>query len=466
MNIEGRPHSHRSFSVTAGGLPSLARDDRYHPESAGADQRSPFERDRDRILYCSAFRRLAGVTQVVGVSEGHRFHNRMTHTLKVAQIGRRLAQHLCTEQPELAKELGVEPEVVEAACLAHDLGHPPFGHIGERTLCRKVDDALEGSGSDGFEGNAQSFRILNSLAQRHSRYDGLNLTRATLSAVLKYPWLRSTEEGSRQSRKWGAYSSEEKELTFAMETRIGERSAEAEIMNWADDVAYSVYDLEDFYRGGIIPLGTLVRSDLQLDQFLRETTDEWWQGDGNPSEVQIEQMRNRMSTLLTDEIPRTMLEPYRGSREQRAEVRNWSSRMLGRYIRNAVELRKPDDDDSKIVKINPKAYQEVNFLKALTRHYVISNPALAAQQYGHCTMIEDLFDDLLDIVSTKDKHVAVPWKWQDVVNEEWDSGADGPGAQVRLVADMISDMTEEEAIAMHQRLRGIQAGSVFNRIIQ
>ena len=453
---------------------NLAREDRYHPEPAGADQRNPFERDRDRILYCSAFRRLAGVTQVVGVSEGHRFHNRMTHTLKVAQIGRRLAQHLCTEQPRLAKELGVEPEVVKAACLAHDLGHPPFGHTGERTLCRKVDGVLKsggdgtlkGGGSDGFEGNAQSFRILNSLALRHSKYAGFNLTRATLSAVLKYPWLRSTEEGSRQSRKWGAYSSEEQELAFAMEACIGERSAEAEIMNWADDVAYSVYDLEDFYRGGIIPLGTLVRSDLQLDKFLRETTDEWWQGDGSPSEAQIEQMRNRMSTLLADEIPKTMLEPYRGGREQRAEVRNWSSRMLGRYIRNAIELRKPDDADSRAIKINPKAYQEVNFLKALTRHYVISNPALAAQQYGHCAMIEGLFDDLLDIVSTKNKRVAVPWKWQDSVNDEWDGGEDDRVAQVRLVADMISDMTEEEAIAMYQRLRGIQAGSVFNRIVQ
>ncbi len=111
---------------------------RRHNDVRG-DQRSAFARDRDRIIYSSAFRRLAGVTQVVAAGEGHMFHNRLTHTIKVAQIGRRLAEHLLSDESQrpLALELGINPEVVEAACLAHDLGHPPFGHVGERNSTKR-----------------------------------------------------------------------------------------------------------------------------------------------------------------------------------------------------------------------------------------------------------------------------------------------------------------------------------------
>lgn len=444
----------------------MAREDRYHPESVGADQRQPFERDRDRILYCSAFRRPAGVTQVVGVSEGHRFHNRLTHTLKVAQIGRRLAQHLNKEHEDIAAQVGIDPEVVEAACLAHDLGHPPFGHIGEITLCRRVDANWEGNSADGFEGNAQTFRILNALALRHSGYAGLNLTRATLAAALKYPWTRSPDQESPKHRKWGAYSSETNLLDFATaECEGGARSPEAEIMNWADDIAYAVHDLEDFYRAGIIPLGTIVRSDLRLGEFLKETKDDWWRQNEEPSEREIERMRNRMSRLLDDEVPEEMREPYRGNREQRAAVRNWSSRMLGRYIRDAVKLREPDCTSPDSVEIAPEAQREVNFLKTLTRHYVIADPALAAQQYGHSRMIEELFDDLLDIVSQVRKRSIIPWKWRDAADETESGPVNVRNNRVRLVADIVSDMTEAEAIAMHQRLRGTKAGSVFNRIV-
>jgi len=151
-------------------------------QSEPGDQRSSGQRDRDRILYTTALRRLAGVTQVVAPGEGHIFHNRLTHTLEVAQIGRRLAEKIVVEDRELADALGeIDPEVVEAAALAHDLGHPPFGHITERLLDKLVVD--EGD-PDGYEGNAQSFRIITKLAIRRENQIGLNLTRATLNAVL------------------------------------------------------------------------------------------------------------------------------------------------------------------------------------------------------------------------------------------------------------------------------------------
>ncbi|MGB9286651.1 MAG: dNTP triphosphohydrolase, partial [Candidatus Sulfotelmatobacter sp.] len=135
------------------------RSERLHDKNprTDGDDRTPAQRDRDRILYSSSFRRLAEVTQVVSASSGYVFHNRLTHSLQVAQVGRRLAEKLCKKYPALTTDL-ICPDVVEAACLAHDLGHPPFGHVAEHRL----NELAKAYG--GFEGNAQSFRIVSSLA--------------------------------------------------------------------------------------------------------------------------------------------------------------------------------------------------------------------------------------------------------------------------------------------------------------
>ncbi len=175
------------------GLRTVRRHD--NRRNAQNDYREPSQRDRDRVLYSSSFRRLAEVTQVVAANSGYVFHNRLTHSLQVAQVGRRLAEKLNKTQRE-SREF-VDPDVVEAACLAHDLGHPPFGHTAERTL----NDLAEEIG--GFEGNAQSFRIVTKLASRSTNYPGLDLTAATLSAMLKYPWLRGGN--SEKPKKWGAH---------------------------------------------------------------------------------------------------------------------------------------------------------------------------------------------------------------------------------------------------------------------
>ena len=168
------------------------------------------------------------------------FHNRLTHSLEVAQIARRLAENVLETRREEAAALGgIDPDVVEAAALAHDLGHPPFGHIAEKKLDELVLDA---NNSDGFEGNPQSFRVVTKLALRHQDFPGLNLTRATLNALLKYPWLRRAGGGP-QYRKWGAYSSEDDEFQWARTldpSSVDAKSPEAELMDWADDVAYSV----------------------------------------------------------------------------------------------------------------------------------------------------------------------------------------------------------------------------------
>jgi dGTPase len=441
---------------------TTGREDRFHPEQHGADQRGPFERDRDRILYCTAFRRLAGVTQVVGVAEGHRFHNRLTHTLKVAQIARRLTEHLCKQQPELCQALSIHPEVVEAVALAHDIGHPPFGHVGEEELCRMVDDLWEGPERSGFEGNAQSFRIINKLSLRHTAHLGLNLTRATLGALLKYPWFRSQDETSWKHKKWSAYETEAEELTFARKYYDGEqKSAEAEIMDWADDIAYAVYDLEDFWRVGIIPLGTIIRSDKNLEKFLKGTTPLWWDGEGAPTQQDFEQWEERMQQLL-EHVPLEMHEPYTATHAQRAATRNWASKMVGRYVRleAPITLHEPTTEDPRFVRIEPRAQQEITFLKALTRHYVFEDPALAAQQRGHRLVVRHLFTELFEIVSSGETG-AIPSRWRDDLKTAHDHND-----KVRLVADMVAGMTEQEAMDMYRRLYGIDAGSVLDPIIQ
>ena len=244
------------------------RTDRFHTSDRPADQRTESQRDRDRVLYASAFRRLGGVSQVASASERLVFHNRLTHTLEVAQIARRLAENVLRDQPDEAEALGgVDPDVVEAAALAHDLGHPPFGHVAEKRLDKLV---RESSNSDGFEGNPQSFRIVTKLSLRNQDFHGLNLTRATLNAILKYPWLRGTDGAPRED-KWGAYSSESSEFQWARELGPKDtKSLEAELMDWADDIAYSVHDLDDFYRAGLIPLDRILTDSDEQDSFLEK----------------------------------------------------------------------------------------------------------------------------------------------------------------------------------------------------
>ncbi len=167
------------------------RECRRHNNKVCDSGRTVAERDRDRILYTTALRRLAGVMQVVAPNEGHVVHNRLTHVLEVAQIARRLAERLirCTSRKDIKAVGGLSAEIAEAAAFAHDLGHPPFGHVAEEEL-----DALavQAGSPDGFEGNAQSFRIVTKLATRRVKETGLDLSRATLAAILKYPWLRAS----------------------------------------------------------------------------------------------------------------------------------------------------------------------------------------------------------------------------------------------------------------------------------
>ena len=444
-------------------MPSSKRECRIHPSDRPTDQRTPGQRDRDRILYSSAFRRLGGVTQVAAAGERTVFRNRLTHTLEVAQVARRLAENAISSQPELANALGgIDPDVVEAAALAHDLGHPPFGHIAET----KLDDLVREYGNaDGFEGNPQSFRIVAKLSLRHRRFPGLNLTRATLNAILKYPWFRSTGGGLRE-RKWGAYRSETKEFEWARELGpAGVKSPEAELMDFADDIAYSVHDLDDFFRVGLIPFDRILTDADARDEFMEKAFDRW-RRDGRYGDLidraeLAEAFKGLCNTL--NHIFREFTQPYDDSREHRATLRSLTAFLINRYVTGSIKLRTPDEVGRRCVTIYREHSMEIRMLKELTWVYVINAPGLATQQHGQRRLIEDLFKILAEAAEESNFDM-FPTRFSERMTEALDkvAGEERRREVARFVADYISGMTERQAIEIHSRLVGVSLGSVLD----
>lgn len=414
-----------------------------------ADQRAEFERDRDRILYSSAFHRLAGITQIVRAGEANVFHTRQQHTLKVAQVGRRLAQKLLHEQPEEASFRGLDPEVVEAACLAHDLGHPPFGHIGEQALDQKVTKSIR----DGFEGNAQSFRIVTKLSVRYaSEVPGINLTRATLAACLKYPWMRGNS--GKQSKKWSAYASEEDDFHFARAGLDHEaKTLEAEIMDWADDVAYSVHDLEDFHRCNALPWQRVFsEKDLIIEHAMK--------GEDDASRrTKLEDAYDRLEGHINGTYSILLSEPYEGEREQREQLRRMTSFFIGRYI-NGIKIQSDQENPISVVHDEDYFY-EVQILKQITRDYIIASPTLAAQQHGQREIICDLFDFIFEEI--EGSHNGIPAFLPRRLRYLKDLSG---GNHARFACDCVASLSESEAIALHARLTGAVIGSVLDPIVR
>ncbi|MGE3989935.1 deoxyguanosinetriphosphate triphosphohydrolase family protein [Pseudorhodoplanes sp.] len=424
-------------------ISAAERSDRRHNATL-SDQRSAFQRDRDRILYSSALRRLAGITQIARAGEADVFHTRLAHTLKVAQVGRRVAEFVIDRQPEEISTLGVHPEVVEAACLAHDLGHPPFGHHGEKVL----NELVIQDNPDGFEGNAQSFRTVTRLAARFESCMGLDLTRATLAACIKYPWPRDADHPT-HSKKWGVYASEREDFDFArMKSQSIRKTAEAELMDWADDIAYSVHDLEDFHRCRLLPWREIL-SETGRDKLVSNVISKG--SDLSRSELIVahEQMRAFIEGVVGAEL----YDPYEGTREQRVTVRVVTSQFIGHFVQ-ATRLRLPSNESEPCIDISPEVRAQIAILKQITRDYIIDIPALAAQQHGQARMLRELFEDLRDL----DAKSYLPKRFSYLFEDQT--------SKVRAIADCLCSMTERETVGLHGRLRGYDAGSLLDPIVR
>lgn len=425
------------------------------------DRRSDEEHDCDRILYSDELRRLGGVTQVVAVGETPLFHTRLTHTLKVQQLARRLAGHFDRDDDQGSKDKlgaigGVNVAAAEAAGLAHDLGHPPFGHVGEAVL----NAQCEGHCLDGFEGNAQTFRILTKLAAHPTvpRGGGLGMHAPTLRAVIKYPWLRLGDHLG--FSKWNAYPTEVAVFEDARQgLDPGERSLEAEIMDWADDVTYAVHDLEDFIRARHVPVTALLEDPDERAAFVDAS---WKRLERKVEGADRDAVVDRFTGLL-----RLCFGKVSTQRDWRhsIELMNGCRFLINEFISAAALGERPNP-----LIIAPNTRAEVELFKQLTWYYVIFDPRLASLQLGQQTMLEQLFNSLHAWLKNADEEKRlerVPrrlsWALQLTRIEDGNNQYLSSDARyARAVADYIASLTENQAIDLYRRVVSPSGQSVLD----
>ncbi len=402
---------------------------RMHPEEpkgAGlegigrGERRSPFARDRARVLHSAALRRLAGKTQVVGPGEGAEItgvpRTRLTHSLEVAQIGRGIAE-----------ELGCDPDVVDTAGLAHDIGHPPFGHNGEQAL----DVAAQPCG--GFEGNAQTLRILTRLEPKVGG-GGLNLTRACLDASCKYPWQRGTAE----SRTYGVYQDDLEVFGWLRDGAPEHRRClEAQAMDWSDDVAYSVHDLEDGIRSGRIMLAAL--ADPAERTALARLAAENFGAD----EAACEDAAKRLLALPAVEGAFG----YDASADALVALKRLTSELVGRFATAAVDATQQAYGHPPLARyaadllVPDEVRAEVVLLKAVALRYVMSDPDRIRLQAGQRALLAELVDALVR---------TAPDALEPAMAEAWLAARTDP-QRLRVVIDQIAMLTDQQAVAWHAR---------------
>ncbi len=416
------------------------------------------ERDRDRILYSSALRRLAGVTQVVKAGEADVYHNRLTHTLEVAQIGRRMAQYLqryMLAKPDLAAlQAMCDPDVVEAACLAHDLGHPPFGHVAEEELDKL---AIEFGNDDGFEGNAQSFRIVTRLSKySDGNTYGLNLSRATLNAVLKYPWLRDVaERNTKKYRKYGAYREDEEAFVFAREGYEQDiKSLEAQVMDHADAIAYAVHDLSDFYKSGILNFYNLINDKEFFDRHFQRNKPNFLIGQYAGKE---DEARRYLLESVVAFLPGKVYDF--GEEAEVAQTTN-DSVMIASLINRSLDIKK--EGGMLIQVIDDEVILTINFLKSIIWEYVIKRPQLATQQQGQIKIIRRLFKFYYHALESREYRM-LPSQYLDDIESGRLRSLDGSN-RVRLAVDLVARLSENQAQTMYNRISGFNGGSLLEYI--
>jgi dGTPase len=440
--------------------------ERRYPEDAVSpkDHRHATERDRDRVLHSAAFRRLQGKTQVFGIGQADFYRTRLTHSVEVAQIARAIAQNLIFEQPLLDRCLS--PELAEAAALAHDLGHPPFGHAGEQTLdacMREVSQKARLTGKNilRFEGNAQTFHILVAAEPKSPSYPGLNLTRATLAGVMKYPYTQEIGNAkfifasdlpmAQWALKQGGSIFKTRDVP---KRRYPKTSIACQILDWADDCAYSVHDVEDALQAQFLHPGELenVRFARRVLAHYEET-----RKDEAVPKLTLPEVRERLLDL------ERRIQPS-GHGDERALRKSAMRNILNDLITSVSveECSGSGRADFSWRLIVPDEARILSVLcKSVIWEAVITDPRVAAMSTKGREILRDLFQLLMEEVLEKKSVTLFPRYYRPIIE---DCLGGGQMEAARAVCNFLALMTDMDALRFHDLLRGSKASSIFDFI--
>ncbi|WP_421083493.1 deoxyguanosinetriphosphate triphosphohydrolase [Rothia nasimurium] len=416
---------------------SSADAERWVPEHHRFVYRSPFERDRARVLHSAALRRLGAKTQVVDPDTDDFVRTRLTHSLEVAQIGR-----------ELGRMLGCDPDVVDTACLSHDLGHPPFGHNGETALDRLAADA------GGFEGNAQTLRLLTRLEPKVMRHDGgpagLNLTRASLDATCKYPWGRTSappRSDGKPNRKFGVYTDDMPVFEWfragaaAAGVPENQKCLEAQVMDLADDISYSVHDVEDAVFGGHIQLDELKDAEARTRVF--DITRRWYLPD-------VDDLTLDSALIRLEELNRWV--PYMsGTRASMAAFKALTSKLIGRFAASAMVATRQVYGQDPLTRyaaqlvVPEETEHEIAVLKGIATAFVMAPRDAGDKNENQQEILEFLVHALMDNPDYLDPIFAADLR---------ELGRNDEIARLRLVIDQVACLTDRSALALFKRITG------------
>ncbi|MER6180935.1 deoxyguanosinetriphosphate triphosphohydrolase [Streptomyces sp. NPDC001652] len=411
----------------------LESTERWAPEPDKRPGRTAFQRDRARILHSSALRRLAGKTQVV--TPGTRSQawdasprTRLTHSLECAQVGR-----------ELGAALGCDPDLVEAACLAHDLGHPPFGHNGEQALNEFAEDC------GGFEGNAQSLRLLTRIEPKRFTSEGsvgLNLTRAALDAATKYPWPRGAHPTDPKSPKFGVYDDDRPVFDWVRKAAPGTRTTfEAQVMDWSDDVAYSVHDVEDGLHAGHIDPNYL-HAEPEREAVFAVALGRYVPQDTDPAE-------------LAAALDRLQDQPwwphgYDGSAVAQARLKDATSQLIGHFCLAAEAATRARYGTGRLTRytaelvVPHETRLECAVLKAVADRYVMQRAEQERLRADQRIVVAELAEAL-----TRRAPDGLEPQFRAVFDEAPDDRA-----RKRVIVDQVASLTDASARSLHARLTG------------
>ncbi|WP_327345886.1 deoxyguanosinetriphosphate triphosphohydrolase [Streptomyces europaeiscabiei] len=413
--------------------------ERYAPEPDKRPGRTAFQRDRARVLHSSALRRLAGKTQVVtpgtrNIAWDSSPRTRLTHSLECAQVGR-----------ELGAALGCDPDLVEAACLSHDLGHPPFGHNGEQALNEFAEDC------GGFEGNAQSLRLLTRIEPKRFVTSettgelvsvGLNLTRAALDAATKYPWPRGAHPTDPKSSKFGVYDDDRPVFDWVRKDAPGTSTTfEAQVMDWSDDVAYSVHDVEDGLHAGHIDPNCLHAEPE------RQAVFEVARGRYVPVDTDPAELAEALDRLLDQEW---WPHGYDGTAVAQARLKDATSQLIGRFCLAAEGATRQAYGTGPLTRytaelvVPHEARLECAVLKAVADRYVMQRAEQERLRADQRIVVAELAEALT---------ARAPDGLEPQFRALFDQAPDDR-ARKRVIVDQIASLTDASARSLHVRLAG------------